>query len=308
MGDGFFGNRQTIDRLSGRRDKQIKGSKGWNRIQNRINKLSGDDTQHSSAQTEYQASLNSPNQGSNINKGYEPEVAMNKNFGDTSKFDVGNQQDVMKMQRMLVNKGLLAPTYTDRDGNEVNSIDGKFGDDTQGAYRNMMHMSREAKGEDRYTYENEADPNSQFKGSEQERLDRLDAPVIDPNTGKPKTKVDQTPVPFLPDVTRDKDIDRHIAENNKDGVYLPNVEGQFGMQNANRPFNQNTTGENIYGALQDTGSKYKDKGTDIYNSAKEFSGDVYDALGDTGQMYKDKATDIWNATSDWFGEKWGGDK
>ena len=284
MGDGFFGNRQTVDRLSGRRDKHVKGSKRWNTIQNRINKLSGDDTQHSNAQTEYQASLNSPNQGMNINKDFEPEVAMNKNFGDTSKFDVGNQQDVMKMQRMLVNKGLLAPTYKDRDGNEVNSIDGKFGDDTQGAYRNMMHMSREAKGEDRYTYENEADPNSQFKGSEQERLDRLNAPVIDPNTGKPKTKVDQTPVPFITDVdgsdiTRDKDIDRHIALNNQDGVYKPNVEGQYGMQNANRPFNQNTTGENIYGALQDT-----------------------------GKMYKDKATDIWNATSDWFGEKWGGDK
>ena len=230
--DGYFSDSRTIDRLAGRRDKKTKGSKAWNRIQNRINRLSGDDTQHSNDQTEYQASLNSPNQGSNINKGYEPEVAMNKNFGDTSKFDVGNQQDVMKMQRMLVNKGLLAPTYKDRDGNEVNSIDGRFGDDTQGAYRSMMDMSREAKGEDKYTYGNEADPDAaNAVGSNSWIMNKLgidkesigggaangygiNGPPINDGTSGSEDNNNQVKVPsFLGEssATFDKNIDKHIA-------------------------------------------------------------------------------------------------
>ena len=115
---------RRYNKLVAKRDKAEKGSAKWNRMQNRINRVSG-----------VRGKMRNPFKG-------EANTAYSKS-GDTAKFDVSNEFDVIKAQKMLF-------------PNNPEEWDGMFGPKTAKAWQNHVNANRTSSGQTPYTYGNDA--------------------------------------------------------------------------------------------------------------------------------------------------------
>jgi hypothetical protein len=115
---GMFDKQKRMDRNVAMRDDATKGTHKYNRIQNRINRLSGDPTRHKITGV----------------SDYNRSTTMDEGLGDTSLFDPTSHEDTLALQRKL---------FPD----DESQWDGIFGPQTQQAYQNWMG---ENKG---YSYE-----------------------------------------------------------------------------------------------------------------------------------------------------------
>jgi hypothetical protein len=148
--DGFFGKQARIDRKAKRRDDAAPGSAEYNRMQNQINRISGeggglfDDNYLNPFGT--QSSFQSSKFKTNDEK-----VGEYGDF-DFSKFDVSNPADVSAIQKEMIKQNFLPETYVNRQGETVSSADGVFGSMTDEAYKKFVNAQRANQGLDGYTY------------------------------------------------------------------------------------------------------------------------------------------------------------
>ena len=135
-----LGKQARIDRMAARRDAN-QGTAMANRMQNRINRLSGaggrigDDN------------YRNPFKG-DANTAYsQGDMSLNSGLGDTSQFDPSNKFDVMEMQKKL---------FPD----DSSQWDGIFVKNTEAAYRGAGNENRQNQGLMGYVYNNGSQPPS----------------------------------------------------------------------------------------------------------------------------------------------------
>ena len=125
------GQQRRYDRRVSRRDEAGEGTAQWNRMQNKINRMTGSDKRYD-------------RQG-DVDTDYQGSIGGDSHLGDISSFDVNNKFDVMALQRQLF-------------PNDESQWDGKFGPKTEEAYRTMLNSQRVNKGLDSYMYDEGFDP------------------------------------------------------------------------------------------------------------------------------------------------------
>jgi len=194
--------------------------------------------------------------GSGIFSNTNPGGAGGKLRTDASNVDTNDPRSVKRIQEALVSSGALSPTYIDKDGNEVSSIDGKFGPMTEKAYRGAISDQRSKFGADQYMYDDgqvnltgEGDSglpenklNLLHEGYNNDQLEAI-------NRGKTKLPTFLGEGVVNPDLK--KIVDERVARNEELGVYSGDETG-------------------IGAALSDTMSDYKDLGSNVYDYFSNF--------------------------------------
>ncbi len=133
-GKGWLSKQARIDRLASRRDMN-EGTAMANRLQNRINRLSGEGGRM------WDDNYRNPFRGEADTAYSRGNMSLNSGLGDISQFDPSNKFDVMEMQKKLFPE-------------DERKWDGIFGKNTEAAYRRAVNASRENQGLMGYVYGN----------------------------------------------------------------------------------------------------------------------------------------------------------
>lgn len=107
-------------------------------------------------------------------------TGIGQSFLHTGNIDFDDKEQVMQIQKSLVQSGDLPATYIDKKTGEVKSnIDGVFGPNTEGAYRTAINARREGAGFGSYKYDNLLDNATDSGDPVQEAQGQGSAPQLD---------------------------------------------------------------------------------------------------------------------------------